>query len=111
MSGRRNTAGSNESFQTIPVFTPDPHGAAMFAGVINGTLGHLNGARPVMDTNRAPWHGWTAPPQAMRGAGNIGRGRPVLPAGSTLDQERGDLVAPDAIQSLFQERMTARRFS
>jgi hypothetical protein len=42
------TAPSNESVAAVPVYTPDPHGAAMFAGVTNGTLGHL-GARPVID--------------------------------------------------------------
>lgn len=107
MAGRRTT-DSNESFQTVPVFETDPHGAAMFAGVVAGT--QTIGGRPVIDAQRSRWFGWTAPPQQLRGAGNLG-GRPVVPAGTTLDQERGDNgAAPDAIQSLFQERMTARRF-
>jgi hypothetical protein len=108
MLGRRPATPSNESVVAVPVFTPDPHGAAMFAGITNGNIGHL-GTRPVIDTDRAPWRGWTAPPQRMTGAANIGRGRPVVPAGSTLDQERG--LSADPIQAIFEQRMTARRFS
>lgn len=108
MGLRRHTAGTNESIEAVPVFGLDPHGAAMFAGITNGTLGHL-GTRPVIDAQRAPWHGWTAPPQAMRGAGNIGAGRAIAGPGPRLDQERGTL-APDSIQTLFQDRMTSRRF-
>lgn len=107
---RRGGSPSNESVQAVPVFTPDPHGAAMFAGIVNGNLGHLNGPRPVMDTRgEGTWHGWTAPPQKMTGAGNLGAGRPVVPAGSTLDQERG--LSHDPIQAIFEQRMAARRFS
>lgn len=101
---------SNESIAAVPVFTPDPHGAAMFAGVVNGNLGHLGG-RPVIDTTRAEaWHGWTAQPQGFRGAGNLGGGRPVVGEGSRLDQSRGQSLAPDAIQSIFEQRMAAGRF-
>jgi len=114
MFGRRPVTPPNESHETVPVFTTDPHGAAMFAGIVNGTLGHL-GARPVIDTGRSPWHGWTAAPQSYRGAaflgrgGNGGGGRPVVGEGPRLDQERG--VVADPIQSIFEQRMTARRFS
>lgn len=109
MRGLRPSTPPNDSVVAVPVFTPDPNGAAMFAGVVNGTLGHLNSPRPVMDTDRSPWRGWTAPPQRLTGAGNLGAGRPIVPAGSRLDQERG--LAADPIQSIFEQRMTARRFS
>lgn len=113
MLGRRPRAAvtpSNESIAAVPFFTPDPHGAAMFAGIVNGNLGHLGG-RPVIDASRGPWHGWTAQPQSFRGAGNVnGRGRPVVTEGSRLDQSRGQSLAPDAIQAIFEQRMTAGRF-
>jgi hypothetical protein len=105
---RRHSTPTNDTVAAIPVFTPDPHGAAMFAGIVNGTLGSMGG-RVVMDTDRAPWHGWTAPPQRMTGAGNIGGGRPIVGDGPRLDQERG--LSADPIQSIFEQRMTARRFS
>lgn len=105
------TAAPNDTVVAVPVFTPDPHGAAMFAGVTNGTLGHL-GARPVLDTGGEAWHGWTAPPQApMRGAGNLGTARPVINPTTRLDQAAGASTAPDAVQSIFEQRMVARRFS
>lgn len=105
------TAPSNESVAAVPVFTPDPHGAAMFAGIINGTLGHLGG-RPMLDASKdRAWHGWTAQPQGFRGAaGASGGGRPVVVPGTRLDQASGSSLAPDPIQSIFEERMGARRF-
>lgn len=109
MLGARPTSGTNESIVPVPVFGLDPHGAAMFAGINNATAGHLNGPRPVIDANRAPWHGWTAPPQRTTGAANLGGGRPVVPEGPRLDQERS--LAADPIQAIFEQRMTARRFS
>lgn len=114
MLGRRPrtvTAPSNDSEALVPVYTPDPHGAAMFAGVVNGTLGHL-GSRPIIDCSSSggAWHGWTAAPQAFKGALGVGGGRPVVPSSTRLDQTRGAQVAPDPIQSIFEERMAARRF-
>lgn len=103
----RPTSPSNESFELVPVFGVDPRGAALFAGVINGTLGRLGG-RAVIDANDDPWHGWTQPPQSFRGSGYLGGGRPVLPRGNTLDQERGMGASP--MQSILEQRMTARRF-
>lgn len=102
---------SNESIAAVPVFTPDPHGAAMFAGVVNGTLGHLGG-RPVLDASRdAAWHGWTAQPQGFRGAAAAsGGGRPVVVPSTRLDQARGSSLAPDAVQTVFEQRMAAGRF-
>lgn len=113
MLGRRPrtvVSPSNESIAAVPVYTPDPHGAALFAGVVNGNLGHLGG-RPVLDASRGPWHGWTAQPQSFRGAGGLnGSGRPVVPMGARLDQSRGQSLAPDAIQTIFEQRMSAGRF-
>jgi N-formylglutamate amidohydrolase len=109
MPGRRRDATANDSIVSVPVYTPDPHGAAMFAGVNNGTLGHLNGPRAVIDANRSPWHGWTQAPQRTTGAANIGAGRPSVPEGTRLDQERSS--GSDPIQSIFEQRMAARRFS
>jgi hypothetical protein len=106
---RAVTSPSNESVAAVPVFTPDPHGAAMFAGITNGTLGHL-GSRVVLDTGGKAWHGWVQSPQApMRDGGNLGSARPVVSQTSRLDQEHG--VTPDSIQTMFEQRMGARRFS
>jgi hypothetical protein len=105
---RRPTAAANDSVVAVPVYTPDPHGAAMFAGVVNGTLGHLGG-RVVLDARGPAWHGRTQAPQEFRGAGNIGGGRPVVTPVTRLDQEHG--LVPDNIQTIFEQRMAARRFS
>lgn len=107
--GRRAvTAPSNESVAAVPVFTPDPHGAAMFAGIVNGTLGHL-GSRPVLDTGGKAWHGWAQSPQAPFLGRHLGGGRPVVVPTTRLDQDHG--LVPDNIQTIFEQRMAARRFS
>jgi hypothetical protein len=113
MLGRRPrtvTAPSNDTEALVPVYTPDPHGAALFAGVVNGNLGHLGGRPVISRSSSETWHGWTAAPQAFKGALGVGAGRPVVPPSTRLDQTRGAQVAPDPIQSIFEERMNARRF-
>lgn len=103
---RRPSAPANDAVVVVPVFTPDPHGAAMFAGSLAGGLG---GGRAVIDSRvSAAWHGPTQSPQQFRGAGGLGGGRPVVPRGTTLDQERG--MAADSVQSIFEQRTAARRF-
>jgi hypothetical protein len=104
MLRRRPTAPSNESTAVIPVYGVDPHGAAMFAGVVNGTLGHL-GVRPVIDARGESWHGWTKGMQRMTGAANLGAGRPVIPSTTRLDQERGQIVG-DPIRAAFEQRVS-----
>ena len=106
---RRPSAPSNDSVEAVPVFTTDPHGAAMFHGILNGTLGDL-GRRPVIDADRRAWHGWTQAPQEFRGALGVGGGRPVVSPVTTIDQERGASVAPDVIQQIFESRAAAGRF-
>jgi hypothetical protein len=103
MFGRRSKVSpSNETVQTIPVFARDPRGAAMAAGILDGTLGHL-GSRVVIDARGDSWHGWTAAPQGrMTGAANLGAARPKVNPVTRLDQERG--VAVDSIQAAFQAR-------
>lgn len=107
---RRPAAPSNEAVAVVPVFTPDPHGAAMFAGIVNGTLGQL-GRRVVMDTRGdGAWHGWVQAPQGpMTGAANLGSGRPVVNPVTRLDQSQG--VAADSVEQLFSQRATERRLS
>ena len=111
MALRRQAATPpNDTVQAVPVFTTDPIGAAMFAGIVNGTLGHL-GERPVIDAGRGPrWHGWTKAPQEFRGALGVGGARPVVSPVTTIDQERGASVAPDVIQQIFEQRASAGRF-
>jgi hypothetical protein len=108
MFGRRPVAPSNEAVAVIPVFTADPHGAALFAGSLAGGIG---GGRPVIDDRVSQaWHGPTQSPQQFRGAGgSLGGGRPVVPQGTTLDQERG--LSADPARSIFEQRAAARRFS
>jgi hypothetical protein len=109
MLGRKPAAAPNDTVVAVPVFTTDPHGAAMFHGILNGTLGHL-GERPVIDAARSPWHGWTQAPQAFRGALGVGGGRPVVTPGTRLDQAQGQAVAPDVIQQIFESRASTGRF-
>ena len=106
---RRPAAAPNDTVVAVPVFTTDPHGAAMFAGIVNGNLGNL-GRRPVIDAVRDPWHGWTQAPQGFRGALGVGGGRPVVSPVTTIDQERGARVAPDVIQQILESRAAAGRF-
>lgn len=105
MLGRRPSTTANDVVAVVPVFTTDPLGAAMFAGSLNGGLG---GGRAVIDTRVSQaWHGRTHSPQQFRGAGWLGAGRPVVVPGTTLDQERG--ASSDSVQSIFEQRMAARR--
>jgi len=107
MRGRRPTAPANDAVAVIPVFTPDPHGAALFAGSLSGGIG---GGRVVIDTRVSQaWHGPTQSPQQFHGMRGIGGGRPSVPQGTTLDQERG--LAADPARSIFEQRAAARRFS
>jgi hypothetical protein len=108
MLGRRRvTAPSNEAVAVVPVFTADPHGAALFHGAVSGGLG---GGRAVIDSRVSQaWHGPTQSPQFFAGARGIGGGRAVVSPTSTLDQERG--MAPDSVEAIFASRMAAGRFS
>lgn len=106
---RRVDSAPNATVQAVPVFTSDPHGESMFAGILAGNLGHL-GARPVLDANRNAWHGWTKAPQGFRGALGVGGGRPVVAPSTRLEQQSGSAVAPDVIQQIFETRASAGRF-
>lgn len=103
------TSPDNYSAELVPVFTPDQRGAALFSGLVNGTVGRL-GSRVAMDTTGSgKWHGWAPDPQGpMTGVANIGSARPVVNPVTRLDQAHG--VTGDSIQQLFTERMSARRF-
>lgn len=105
MFGRpqRVVAPSNEAAALVPIFETDPHGAAMFAGVLAGNA--LGGGRPVIDARGDAWGGWSRSPQRtdMHGAGNLGGGRPVVQPGRRLDQETGR--AADPIRQAFEARM------
>jgi hypothetical protein len=104
---RRPSTPANDAVAVVPVFTPDPHGAALFAGILSGGIGS---ARPVIDTRVSQaWHGPTQSPQQFRGAGYLGGGRPVVVQGTTLDQERG--MSADPARAIFEQRAAARRFS
>lgn len=107
---RQADAPTNATVQAVPVYTTDPHGEAMFAGILAGTLGHLSGGRAVIDSNRRAWHGWTKAPQGFRGALGGGGGRPVVPPTSRLDQQQGSTTAPDVVQQIFESRASAGRF-
>lgn len=113
MIGRRHLVPSNETTQVIPVFTPDPHGAAMFGGILAGNgLGLQTELRPVIDARgggrfTGPLNGL----QNYRGAGNIGNtGSAVVPASTRLDQTAGSAVSTP-VQQIFTQRAAARRFS
>jgi hypothetical protein len=111
MLRRRPVTPANDAVAVVPVFTTDPHGAALFHGSLGGGLGT---ARAVIDSRVSQaWHGATTAPQNLRGMAGIGNmggsGRPVVVPGSTLDQERG--LFPDAVQGIFDQRAGARRLS
>jgi hypothetical protein len=107
MLRRRPVAPTNDAVAVVPVFTTDPHGAALFHGSLSGGIGS---GRAVIDTRVSQaWHGATPSPQEFRGAANLGGGRPSVVMGTTLDQERG--MYPDSVQSIFDQRAGARRLS
>jgi hypothetical protein len=108
---RRPDAAPNATVQAVPVFTVDPHGESMFAGILAGTLGSIAGPRAVIDANRSNWHGWTKAPQRFRGAVNVvGGGRAVTSPVTSLHQERGTSAAPDVVQQIFESRGSLGRF-
>lgn len=111
MFGRRPAADSNASVAVVPVFGVDPHGAAIFAGAVNGTLGAL-GSRVVMDTRSTAWHGWTQSPQSFRTNANItgaNSGRPSVPTTTFLDQSRSSAqLSP--VQALMESRAARGRY-
>lgn len=110
MRRRTPTSPSNEGVAVIPVFGPDPHGAAMFHGILAGTLGHL-GSRVPMDTRGSgAYHGYAVNPQGpMTGAANLGSGRTVVNPSTRFDQSQG--VAGDSVQQVFGDRMGRGMFS
>lgn len=108
MRRRRDvTTGDNLGEAVVPVFGVDPHGAAMFAGAVNGTLGQL-GSRLVMDTRGPAWHGWTQSPQDFRGALGVGGGRPSVSLHTTFDQEQGTDLGNPLYQSLAERAASGR---
>jgi hypothetical protein len=113
MFGRRPAADSNESVAVVPVFGVDPHGAAIFAGAVNGTLGAL-GSRVVMDTRSNAWHGWTQSPQSFRAAGTVtgtarAAGTPRVDTTTFLDQSRSS-AQMSPTQALMEARAARGRY-
>jgi hypothetical protein len=109
---RRQVIPGNQSVGVVPVFAPDPYGEALFGGAVAGAgLGLNTQMRPVIDARGgARWHGWTNGLQSFRGAGNLGGGRAVVPTSTRLDQTSGSAVSTP-VQEIFEQRMSARRFS
>lgn len=107
MLRRRPSAPANDAVAVVPVFTTDPHGAALFSGSLSGGIG---GGRPVIDSRATEaFNGWMQSPQFFRGMGvsGLGGGRPSVPRGTTLDQEVG--MTTDSVQDIFTQRAAARR--
>jgi hypothetical protein len=109
---RRPSIPDNAGIAVVPTFAPDPYGLHQFAGALGATtLGLSTDITPVIDARGSgPWHGWTNGLQNFRGAGNLGAGRPVVPATTRLDQTAGSAVSTP-VQQIFEQRMAARRFS
>jgi hypothetical protein len=109
---RRATIPGNQSVAVVPVFEPDPYGTHLFAGTLEANgIGLNTEMQPVIDARgTGRWQGWTNGLQNFRGAANLGAGRPVVPTTTRLDQTSGSAVSTP-VQSIFEERMAARRFS
>jgi hypothetical protein len=110
---RRPAADSNLAVAVVPTFGVDPHGAALFAGAVNGTVGAL-GSRVVMDTRSSDWTGWTQSPQSFRNAGTItgtarGAGVPRVETTTFLDQSRSS-PALSPMQALMEARAARGRY-
>jgi|1186.fasta_scaffold559092_2 hypothetical protein len=90
---------------TVPVYAPDARGAALFHGIANQTAPNRVTTALRIDARGGSWGGWTQAPQVVRSVG-LGRGRPVVERGGTIDDERG-LTSP--VQEIFTQRMAARR--
>lgn len=110
MFGRRQTSDHNASVAVVPVYGVDPRGAAIFAGAVNGTVGHL-GSRVVMDARSSDWHGWTQQPQHFYTAAQItgaNSGRPRVDTTTYLDQSRSSAeLSP--MQALMEARAARGR--
>jgi hypothetical protein len=110
MFGRRKSdPAPNLAVELIPVFGPDPRGAALFHGVTAGNASRLNGPVRIDARGDGTWGGWTKAPQVpFAPAGRLGSGRPVVdPNGMTIDQANGSVIS-DPVQRAFTERMAAR---
>jgi hypothetical protein len=109
MFGRRKVSAPDLAMVTIPVFTPDDRGAALFHGITNEVAGTLNSAVRIDARGDGSWGGWTQAPHTVLGAtARLGTAKPVVEAGATIDQERA-LTSP--VQRIFAQRMAARDFS
>lgn len=109
MFGRRKVSAPDLTTVTIPVFTPDDRGAALFHGVTNEVLGTLNSAVRIDARGDGSWGGWTQAPHTVLGSpARLGTANPVVDQLATIDQERA-LSTP--VQRIFEQRMAARDFS
>lgn len=110
MFGRRKTSSPvpNLSVEVIPVFGPDPRGAALFHGITNGNAARLNGPVRIDARGDGTWGGWTKAPQVVQApAGRLGSVRPVVDSTTTIDQAAGSIIS-DPMQRIFTERMASR---
>jgi hypothetical protein len=99
---RSQPAARNAEPRTVVVYSPDPHGAAMFSALTAMTNGALNGARAVTEASPT-WYGWTKQPQKMTGAAGLGAARPYAPRNSELSRE--STTGSVGAAAIFQSRM------
>lgn len=110
--GRSRVDVPDLTYQTVPVWTPDDRGAALFAGVVNGNAanGHsIHSGVRIDARGDGAWFGWTQSPQQPLTPGRLGGGRPVVGTGGTIEDERG--MGSSQVQQIFEQRMAARRLS
>jgi hypothetical protein len=109
MFGRRKSSPvPNLAVEVIPVFGPDPRGAALFHGITNGNAARLNGPVRIDASGEGAWGGWTKAPQVtFAPAGRLGSVRPVVDPTTTIDQASGSIIS-DPVQRAFTERMASR---
>jgi hypothetical protein len=110
LRGRKRAPAASPVVVVEPVISygPDPRGWRMFAGLTAANHHFLTDQRPVLDAGVGHFDGWVAPLQTMRGMANIGQGRPVLPAGSSLDQEKTSTLT-DPATAIFARRLARRQ--
>lgn len=109
---RRRVDVPDLAYVTVPVFTPDDRGAALFHGVANRNdvnAANLGSGVRIDARGEGAWHGWTQAPQTPLTPGRLGTGRPVVGTGGTIEEERG--MGSSQVQQIFEQRMAARRFS
>lgn len=102
-------AAINARMTSQVTYDIDPRGWSMFTRL--AALAHrgMNGGNGgVVVDRQGTFTGYAVSPQQMTGAANLGNGTVVVPAYSTLGQEKSTSTSTDPALRIFAERLARR---